>query len=272
MVWSFLLYGIAIILLIYIFVRLILPSRKFGIREALAALAIDVSIILALRIGPPVIPPPQATRTPSPPQTPMPTSISDDFNNYIYDGGFNQNIWDYWGVIKTNIHQQQGRLIISADSVIQPRIVAKSFSSFSLNVPMYFEAKLRESSLAHSGAVNMKISTSLSGDNYWETECNISALSIDQKGLAYCSVGTENGTEYDLPGKSVEFDNWYTFRIEVDPTTMNFSYFIDGQNIGSHIPKDSATLRNSKFSITIGAHSVAKKLLGYVDDVMIILK
>jgi hypothetical protein len=52
---------------------------------------------------------------------------------------------------------------------------------------------------------------------------------------------------------------------------MAFTYYLDGQSVGSHVPDDAEALRKAKFTIQVGVWctNAAASITGYVDDVRV---
>ena len=57
---------------------------------------------------------------------------------------------------------------------------------------------------------------------------------------------TEDGQDYNIeywtPTKQIDYDTWYTIRMEFDPTTAGMRFYMDNALIGSHVPQDAAAL------------------------------
>lgn len=186
------LYGLALILLIYIVINII-RTKTFNTDDAIATLGIVVSVLLALRITPPTAIPPVIIPTNIPSQSPttVVTTLYDDFNDSNFDGSFNPSLWQYW-IGNRNISQQGGTLVISTNATNLPSLIAQKFRLFSLDSQIFYEAKLKSSSTAHSGSVDMKINVDLPGGDYWDAECNIASSTSDTMGWAFCSQGGKN--------------------------------------------------------------------------------
>jgi hypothetical protein len=58
--------------------------------------------------------------------------------------------------------------------------------------------------------------------------------------------------------------------MEVDPATMTFSCFVDGQLIGSHVPVDADKLKKVNLTPNLGIWTeTADAITGYVDEVRV---
>ncbi len=231
--------------------------------------AIVYSIPSIIPKSPTPTPTRQSTKTPAPTTAPeIKNYVFDNFNDSGFDGSVNSNYWSYWAGEK-NIVQENGVLMI--DTTTESALSSKVFSSFSLSAPISYEAKLKMSSNKHTGAVNIKIGTDISSGP-WDVECNIGSSEASSSGWAYCGTYNRSGTEYATDGKAVSFDTWHTFEIEIDPTSMTITFYIDGEEAGSHVAKDANELRQSKFYLIHGTHSVTSGIEGSIDDVRIIME
>jgi hypothetical protein len=196
-------------------------------------------------------------------------TVYDNFNNPANDGSFNQSQWEYAYAPPPNsqVAQQNGRLIVTQESEIPgdcTRLAAyrKRFSP--LSIPTFFEAKLMVSPDKFDGGVRLDLSAELPGGGMWGSGCGGGYYGTN------CSDGPwpeEEGHSYDTGGRPVDWVTWHTFRIEVDPATMTFTYYIDGQMAGSHVPVDAEKLKKARFTFVTGV--CGKEITGYIDDVRI---
>ena len=69
-----------------------------------------------------------------------------------------------------------------------------------------------------------------------------------------------------IKGQFIEDILKYDF-VELKNNDYSFTYYIDGQLAGSHVPIDAEKLENAKYDISIGV--TGNKITGYVDDVRI---
>jgi len=219
---------------------------------------------------------PVLTATPRPTSTPTPTidadpTVYDNFNNPANDGSFNQSQWKYWSDPPNQIAQQDGILVLTQDGE-KPgqgtRLLAHKYYGVMLNTPTFFEARLMMSPNKHAGNVQLHLNADPPpGEEGWFSECH-----INDDGWAYCFDTVwpwQEGHGYDVGEKSVAvgYGTWHTFRIEVDPATMTFTYYIDGQMAGSHVPVDAEMLRKASFKLAIGVYG--GEVTGYIEDVRI---
>jgi hypothetical protein len=204
--------------------------------------------------------------------TPVPASgaiqpLIDDFNNPIFDGSFNPDKWFTMNLEYNKIAQENGVLVISLmkNAINDTGLYARDYHFIPFNAMtsgsgMFFEAKLKLSPEERNGNVHMQIYSELPAGQWWN-QCTISN-SNNQEQVA-CNLYPQNHVS------SFKFDDygtWHTFRIEVDSSKMNFSYFLDG-NLMDYVPIDTENLKNASFSFLVGVNGT--NVTGYIDDVRI---
>ncbi len=91
------------------------------------------------------------------------------------------------------------------------------------------------------------------------------SLNIGDRGLVQCQIwgayGTQNvhcyGNIFDqhkeIITKQIPQGTWHTARIEADPSTMTFSYYVDGLKVGDYTPDRAGELRSARFTVGIGS-------------------
>ena len=61
---------------------------------------------------------------------------------------------------------------------------------------------------------------------------------------------------------------WHILRIEVYPRTMQFSYLVDGEEIGAYIPRNSEPMKNIEYELLVRLCNwggYAQNPVGYLD-------
>jgi tRNA A-37 threonylcarbamoyl transferase component Bud32 len=221
---------------------------------------------------------PTTTWTPSPSHTPRPTAtptatisadpaVYDNFDNPANDGEFNHGRWKYWGTPQGVVVQQDG-VIMLTQHVDEPHhntwLIARQYDHVRLESPTYFEASLMLSPGGDACAITLKLYAERSGGGSWFADCHVG------DGGAGCydsNWPADDLHEYRTLHKPVGRATWHVLRVEMDPATMTFSYYVDGEPVGSHVPVDAAELRDATYWLTVGAYGEA--VTGYVDNVRI---
>lgn len=220
---------------------------------------------------------PVPTATPRPTPTPTPTmeadpTVYDDFNNPT-SGGYNRDLWTMFSEPggQYQIVQQDGTMMFTQQGKPEKGTGLATLKSISLDRPTFFEARLMLSSEVNAGNVGLQIRVDFSPNESWYAECRV--YQEDGKAWAVCSEKFWSQQEewyYDSEPILVQLGSWHIVRIEVDPATMTFNYFINGQLVGSHIPRVADRLKKARFRLNMGIWGPsADAVTGYVDDVRI---
>ena len=217
---------------------------------------------------------PTSTRTPRPTPTATATidadpAVYDNFNNPAYDGSFNPDQWVYWTELPNDIAQEEGILRIRKERPKESGetgtgLLASKYAHFKLREPMFFEAKLLFDTDNHLGDIQFGIFTDISEHRYWWSRC-----AIDHAGNPYCQDRTWPGPDdFSETIESSGYGAWHSFRIEIEPDPMMFTYYIDGQKIARHRPAAADTIVNADFRFNVAVFGNGA-VAGSVDDVRI---
>ena len=117
-----------------------------------------------------------------------------------------------------------------------------------------------------AGLVYFQLWAELS-DDAWFSKC-----CINSEGWNGCFQRNwgKSEHEYEIAGEQLSLGEWHTFRIELDPIDMKFTYYLDGQLLGSHVTVEAEELKQVKYGVSMGAWSDQEgKTIGYFDDVRI---
>ena len=228
-------------------------------------------------------PTPAPTNTPSP--TPMPTAtidadptVHDNFNNPAFDGSINSGRWEQVAQdTGCSIQQQDGKVIflsngssnssgcwLDADSALATEVGA-------LEAIVYTEP----GATGNYSVGSVQFGTVLSSGTYWYATCGIFQNPNDGWLTAGLTVGTisnsgEFGEEYRNEIEGIAYGQWHKFRIQLDPTTMDVSCYLNDALIASHIPEEAGALKNSEMGRSLnGFWSENTQTTYYFDDVRI---
>jgi predicted Ser/Thr protein kinase len=230
--------------------------------------------------------PPADTASPKPTYTPRPTigptatidadsTVYDNFNNPAFEGSYDQDRWRKSDYIAGDLIQRDGVLVAAQEGEpdTETTLVPREYDNIQLNTPFFFEARLMLDPEQNSGAVYIAIGAGLSGDVWWNSDCSFDSKSGQSTVWAKCvdyPWPEQAGHRYESDGKTLDTGTWYPVRIEVDPATMTFTYYLDGQMVGSHVPVDAEKFKQAKFSFKLGVWGVSSEAItGYIDDVRI---
>ncbi|MCJ7434489.1 MAG: protein kinase, partial [Anaerolineales bacterium] len=210
--------------------------------------------------------------------TPLPSdpTLYDDFSNPAYDGKFDQSRWVV--NLADEAAQQNGILVLRQKGKENQALRAEMarYANRNLSKPMFFQADFSLAEAAHAGVVSIMVEASRPEDRPYmqEVHCGLNATSGASLANMNCfdrwNMGPETfDDQYDVPSRYVDFDSWHTVRIEIDPATMTFTYYLDGERAGAHTPTRAETLKNfADFTFLIEVHtSTSEEFIGYVDNV-----
>jgi hypothetical protein len=194
--------------------------------------------------------------------------IYDDFNNHNFDGSYNQGRWTILDDSSGRIFQQEGILVVSTNGKAAggPSLRALKYSNFTMETRTFVEAKLMVNRPQNGHAYLFLGSDLPSGIEY--SDCTLGYG--DKQALLDCGYVSQGNEEYRAEDILVDYGTWHTVRIEADPATMTFTYYVDGRAIGSHRPINAGELGKARFRVEIGfGVSSSEVSAGYIDDVRI---
>jgi hypothetical protein len=202
--------------------------------------------------------------------------IYDDFDTQKFEGSFDQIRWDSYGEEFGKIYQENGSLVISHEIGSESDKVgldARAYREYLFEEPIFFEAGLLLEDPERTDTTrNSWISIGLFSNSTLEeyTVCNLVQSGELTQFICQFMDGSKDETVFHTGYGLAEPNEWYTFRIEVHPTTMTFVYFINDQFVGSYEPSNIEELRKAKFTFTLGVNGIHSGILiGRIDNVRI---
>jgi hypothetical protein len=226
---------------------------------------------------------PVPTATPQPTPTPTPTmdadpTVYDNFNNPANDGGYNQGLWLPWYKSPNRAEQQNGVMVFTHKTLLDEdstSLAVRRPEDWTFEQLKFFEARLMLSSETKAIRGNVQLGMHAWLDPvYWWAQCRISRNG--EQAFVKCTISGWNEAtkeelyEYGIQSIPTSYDQWHEVRIEVDQSTFAFTFYIDGQQMSSHVPSNIAELRQATFHISVGVWDPhGSPIKGYVDDVRI---
>lgn len=215
---------------------------------------------------------PLPTETPIPTNTPLPAGMifMDDFQ-----GEKGAELWKDFTESPNEIIRENGILSVKLTSteVRAPLMAAQDIFNLDLygNGKVFYEAdlllhnfKLPETS---GKVIRSGISISLSlGD--WNTECGVVGTTYIPEPYIGCYSTDGFSTNYPVG----ELDSWQKFRIEVDPSSMVITYFLNNDKIGEYTPPQEINFDTYPFAFKVKASidgGSEGELFGEIDNVQI---
>lgn len=195
------------------------------------------------------------------------TNMYDDFNNPAYDGNYNMNLWEK-PAMTGSVVQHDGMLAFSQATLGEATgLQARSYKNMTLQSPIFFETKLRLDPDQDAGNVMMG---PCCGD--LDVNCMLISDGAQQKASCWLSwKGAGLETYPNRSGKLIAPGSWHTFRIEFDPATRVFKFFMDYEQLGTYTALPMQ-LEGERPSFMLRLHKqqgVPAVLKGYFDDVRI---
>lgn len=254
------------------------PGRKtwaFGIFLVIVGIAFLLPEINT-SLQNPIQTPDNATQESTPPPEAIDSDIYDDFSDQKYDGSFDQILWDSYGEELGEIYQENGYLVISHHEIgtddEKIGLDSRTYRRYVFDTPTFFETALllkkpQQPGTSQQGWISIGLFSDLLSGDY--TACSIEQG--DGQAQFICLFITEGDeTLFHTGIGMIEYDEWYTFRIEVYPTTMTFTYYVNGQMVGSYKPQNIEELRNASFTLSMGINGLhTGTLTGHIDTVRI---
>jgi hypothetical protein len=195
----------------------------------------------------------------------------DTFDNPAYDGLFNHSKWKPQISLPETIIKQKGGVLVLSNASYQSGPMALSMpTNQPIDQPTFLEAKLALCTDSATGSISIGIQSPGLDIGSWLASCAIehrSNLTWEYCGDFLWAQQMEH--QFQTPQQSIAPSTWHTFRIEVDPATMTYNYYIDGALVNSHIPVDAERLKTASFQFTVSAWKPGADypLVGLVDNV-----
>jgi hypothetical protein len=191
-------------------------------------------------------------------------ALYDDFDDRDLDGDYNKGLWRRDGGSPGDFFQEDGALLVIQDTEPESatRLVAREYDSMRLEAPTAFEARFRLDPDMLNGNVQLALDVSISGgEDWWWTECALYAEWID----CYGDLG------FNSKGFPVKPGTWHTLRIDVDPATATFTYYLDGRVEGVFEPPNAEALKTAEYAFKLGVwhDETGGGVAGQIDEVRI---
>ncbi len=89
-------------------------------------------------------------------------------------------------------------------------------------------------------------------DGQWYSLCGLIAYDNNVDFL-FDVVDTRQGSIHSESVPRLSYNQWYVARMEIDPATMEFSCYANGELVGSYTPDNADQLREATFEV--GLHT-----------------
>ncbi len=192
-------------------------------------------------------------------------SYYDSFNNEIYNGKINTQLWNPVSTPLSYVGQQDGVLVLS---VASNRVISSAFikKDLKLDQSHFIESNvlLSGNKTGSNGDAGIIIETTDSTGQDVNFTCVISRYGTARM---WCEVfGRTLEAEYSTNKINTDYDTWHNFRIELD-SEVNATFYIDGKIVGSYKPNDAKDLINKDIAISLRVWTPSETLEAHYDDV-----
>ena len=120
--------------------------------------------------------------------------------------------------------------------------------------------------------MNFGFNAQLNSSSPWFADCFIQGGQKTTQAVFGCSIFTYiNGQykgEYGTETFAVNYDEWYTAKIEIAQPTLEFRFYLDGNLIGQHTPVDADELKGKVLGFGLGI-TTDTQIIGFFDDVVV---
>lgn len=175
------------------------------------------------------------------------------------DGSFDSNVWicGAGSCSAQNVFQQNGNLVFQfKTSEISSETwgaFLKSQATWKMQNLVSIQGRLQISPITKGGTWLSLIDSS---------GCVLFAKPDIDTPFVHCDLGTE----YTTGDLQVEFDTWYTLRIEYDPVTQELKYYLEDELIGRYKPKIPPDLT----AVAIGAwREQNQSVVAFIDNIVV---
>jgi len=193
------------------------------------------------------------------------SGLFDNFGFKVFDTKWNESTWAEVGS-GSNIKQLDGILIMSREVAGSGGLVAH-WRKWLLSKINYVESKLMLSSdiQTQAGDIGFEINTEVDG-NQWLVKCGIQGGQGKKTASIFCS--TADG--FSTTSVNVPYDTWHLARFEVDSENGTITFFVDGQDVGKYVLKDTSELKNAEYLLVLnGSSSNDGSVTGFYDNVQL---
>jgi trehalose/maltose transport system substrate-binding protein len=206
--------------------------------------------------------------------------VYDNFNNPAFDGSFNTELWEKetpWGP-SCFIEQTEGTMGFRGDSGSNNPLCVLEAPLAPSDQAGTIEAKIfaEPGSTGHYNIGVIQFVSDLTDETVWFAQCGIFQDPANDWIGAVLNADVSNSEEganswYD--GGDLAYGEWYTFRLEVHPTTLEVNCYLNDTLFATHIPEATRaeTIRSKGIRNEVVGYWTSKtESTYYFDDVRVI--
>lgn len=161
--------------------------------------------------------------------------------------------------------------VLTAESISPPSdmesvLSLTSSASRTLEQVSTYEARLRihRQAVGNFGQASLQLGADVPGLTFWVTGCRLGTPFFADQPNFDCFV-SPGRVEYLSQLKFVEYDKWYSVRIEINPDTGHLQYYLDDELLDTYAPTNASDLISARFYPHI--RLFAKKLTSFSVDI-----
>jgi len=196
-------------------------------------------------------------------------ALYDDFDNPVFDGSLDSNLWTAAAEAPSYVQQQEGVLTISVAPEAGTAATALATLTLSAGQPAFLESRLLLSGLrkfGRGGDVSVSIRTSLEGGRALVYSCLIYRQDPIKVGCEVYGGGLEGYTSSIVVTK---FDAWHLVRMDLG-AGGDVTFTVDGRVVGWYRPEDAEVLEGAILAPRLEAWSPERNgIIARFDDVRI---
>jgi outer membrane protein assembly factor BamD (BamD/ComL family) len=190
-------------------------------------------------------------------------TMYDDFDNVAYNGKVNDSLWLYGGDTSyMRVFQENGSSVFTVSEANNCPAIVVNNDYNPITQPMFIEARMMldpestiwgtDLGITFNAVDGHSVCSIFPGQDTQEISCWSKYFGVDQRDY---KVGIAPGS-------------WHILRIELYPDTMQFSYLVDGEEIGAYIPRNSEAMKNIEYELLVRLCNwggYAQNPVGYLD-------
>jgi outer membrane protein assembly factor BamD (BamD/ComL family) len=228
-------------------------GRREGLSSPTSMLS-ENNLVISTATNVPIMVFPDQPQTAHPSQT-TPTAggysdptMYDAFDNPIYDESFNTTLWNEAGDVASGKIIQENDLLTLEVSGGQQIIALDSKQTRNPTYPRFIEGKIMLEPTQGRGAdIGIGFRTA---EGYSVCSIYTGITGTDSQDITcwswYFGIKQRNHNVFGItPG------SWHLLRVELYPETMTFDYLVDGNKIGSYIPREHQELADLNYYFSI---------------------
>lgn len=179
----------------------------------------------------------------------------DAFDDPAYDGRFNDQMWYQYGGESCDIQQGGGILTFTRTDPASGEECGLGIKPPGLMIRGsdldFTEARwqIGDDHTPPTVESNLRYWVNLPDGEWQYILCGLFVDGPDKIDFLFDVVDSRQGSIHSEFVPHLSYNQWYTARMEIDPTTMEFSCFANGELVGSYVPDNADQLREAQFEV-----------------------